>query len=1131
MVREGQASTATPAEAGEQPYAQQFILSETPKVKRVTSVASGLFTQTGAPSSSPANKPAVVALGPEPLNLCNGGPPSVIRFCPNWSTATSPSRWAEPEKNLAAVGSGGSQLKETVEESFLLHSSIALAPSGEEALENEGSEYEAETVFTVVGATSETISASTADRSTSSSNCSNGSSTSCFSPKYIVKNEEPQELPLPTQDQAVPSRGCQNSTSAVCDQPVSNRSQKESSGSNKLQVHPSRRRNILGCASGCLEIPTSASNAGFPLPTHQHQMLPPALAGGTMGVVAPPPPRVRSWGRFPPRCPMFYACSNFAGTSSGCASCLMHSASLGPNGQGGCGSKSPATAPLVFPAAMGQSLSACTFGSPHIFPSPLSTGAGSAGLSPKTQQQKQRSQTSNSQKQLCLALATAKAHSNISVILTALRRHLRSLIRIMYNKIPLGPTAQRNLKEPSRFLQSFSSQVGCGADGFGVPSNALSPHRRSNFSEGCASGLTSSLDDEVRQPSQGQILEAGTPRGTADQQESLNPFNTDKQRQSGPDSSRSSASPSPPQTRHAGGFEGLAQPATLFPSTRSRAEVTADAVAPLTVTPSSLQTANGGAAESWEGQCSFHERHLDVCSLSELSEYLQVFASFLGLAFSEVSHQDPLTLQHVRLQLLLLRNSQQQKPQQRQQAKPLFQLWLPLLRGPAVSARGESEEDGGILYCSGPGEVAAMGSCRRPMTTPPSLVALPFTNLNSPIVPSFASSSGGHLNGDESATASTAITGQHTTACHATAGENGINARNQSYFSYRPFVIDACQRFRNCLSAAAGEWEGPTEGPLTLGNSEFPSSSVDAFSVDCPASTNTFPRSSNTCSGETLPATSECFMSSVATASIPAGANNSTPFGTALTVVKTRPLWSWGSECDAASAAGASTAIRWSLVRDASSGLKLQGLMAGSGTSRLESTVSVPESAGTVVAKQDTEASAETSACGNGCEKAIALPGGTSAELLSPLAPFKLAKEAKHFTAISQLAGPPLASCTFANSDHASGSTACFPFVRTGGITRGSPVRGPTCPADLGLVVSAEGIGQGKNQRGNVQVTFSPQMGAWVVCCASGLLQQSRAFSVAALGFERAKKVALQYATQCEPAGDAAKAWLSTSST
>ncbi|CDJ51865.1 hypothetical protein, conserved [Eimeria brunetti] len=74
------------------------------------------------------------------------------------------------------------------------------------------------------------------------------------------------------------------------------------------------------------------------------------------------------------------------------------------------------------------------------------------------------------------------------------------------------------------------------------------------------------------------------------------------------------------------------------------------------------------------------------------------------------------------------------------------------------------------------------------------------------------------------------------------------------------------------------------------------------------------------------------------------------------------------------------------------------------------------------------------------------------------------------------------------------------------------PLRKKLVPAELGSVISAEGLG--RSPRGNVRVCHSQPHNAWLVlCCAGGV--ESRAFSVLQLGYEGAKRVALLYAAQC----------------
>lgn len=116
-------------------------------------------------------------------------------------------------------------------------------------------------------------------------------------------------------------------------------------------------------------------------------------------------------------------------------------------------------------------------------------------------------------------------------------------------------------------------------------------------------------------------------------------------------------------------------------------------------------------------------------------------------------------------------------------------------------------------------------------------------------------------------------------------------------------------------------------------------------------------------------------------------------------------------------------------------------------------------------------------------------------------------------------ASPP---CMWPVSPSASTTAAPNSLATTPTAGTGSGVTGPVgvlpnrkklVPAELGSVISAEGLG--RSPRGNVRVCHSQPHNAWLVlCCAGGA--ESRAFSVLQLGYEGAKRVALLYAAQCK---------------
>ncbi|CDJ34249.1 uncharacterized protein EMH_0088950 [Eimeria mitis] len=127
---------------------------------------------------------------------------------------------------------------------------------------------------------------------------------------------------------------------------------------------------------------------------------------------------------------------------------------------------------------------------------------------------------------------------------------------------------------------------------------------------------------------------------------------------------------------------------------------------------------------------------------------------------------------------------------------------------------------------------------------------------------------------------------------------------------------------------------------------------------------------------------------------------------------------------------------------------------------------------------------------------AAAGAAGAAGPCMWPLSP-----SAASAAAATSLVGTPTATAAAAAA--ATGLAAAVGVL---------PIRKKLVPAELGSVISAEGLG--RSPRGNVRVCHSQPHNAWLVlCCAGGV--ESRAFSVLQLGYEGAKRVALLYAAQC----------------
>lgn len=316
---------------------------------------------------------------------------------------------------------------------------------------------------------------------------------------------------------------------------------------------------------------------------------------------------------------------------------------------------------------------------------------------------------------------------------------------------------------------------------------------------------------------------------------------------------------------------------------------------------------------------------------------------------------------------------------------------------------------------------------------------------------------------------------------------------------------------RSCVTLPTGQCEaGPEQ--TAVRNAGFPSSSVDAFSVDGPPTS-----SSNSANVGTPTAVAECPLQPPLPNTFVATATNDNPGGApGLPPSKDKLALPWNSDGTGTSGVSAPPAagLRLSPVSGTAIGIRLHNLIGGTPLG-LSNTLSLSGSSGGGAIHQSTEAPTGSPVTANSCCAVGALLEGGSASLALSPGSLEWIRDGTSNATNNQGMGVPVSPYVLFSNGHCQSPDNALPFVRTAQSNRCSSSGCSTSPADLGLVISADGLAQGRAQRGNVQVTFSPQMGAWVVCCARGLLQQSRAFSVATLGFEGAKKTAQQYATHC----------------
>ncbi|KAL8273756.1 hypothetical protein Esti_002356 [Eimeria stiedai] len=651
--------------------------------------------------------------------------------------------------------------------------------------------------------------------------------------------------------------------------------------------------------------------------------------------------------------------------------------------------------------------------------------------------------------------SSAPSMVNSSIILTALRRHLRSLMRIMYAKLPFfTPTEQKHFG-----LLRLRANTDCG-ESYTQLENSPDLEDRHSWSgslplpaaedrKRCR--LVAGYDSKRRFMKESNKLDCLV-RGT------INFVPSTQRELASPSFSHSSASLRPPVVDRSRDKESSSDEATFkIPSRRAEPESFDVAGAVL-----SGPCVAAVLAQSWEGQRLFHNDNLLVCPLNELCDYLCIFLPFLGMSFTEVSAQHPNKLQHVRLQLLMLRNKQQRQPQLGKHSRHLMQRRWPLVQGLGSTALRSHCREGTLESPSHEAQSTAPFSIGIHRPTGQAIVPEGFES---------------HL----ALTRPPPTSSLPTARRDFTGGESLAEAAAESTGEKASLPVGDESVGYNITATGSG---GRTSSiHATLGEAFFPASSVDAFSVDSPTCTGGFLRST-TCSGVTAAALTKDVVAgrplfsstNISTYVLPATddscAGAAPDFG-----AKDRHCLLQSSRFNVATktVTVSPASLRWHSSGQAAAGIRLPSFL---------------EPAGGVISSTG--------------------PGACFRETLANSSVFSSNKPNGNFPnpAYYMLNNTPVSrlipSCSF-------GTGAANPRS-----TRESCVGVSTSPEDLGVIIPHDKLSSGRSQRGNVQVTFSPQMGAWVVWCANGLVQQSRAFSIVALGFEGAKRTAQQYATHCE---------------
>lgn len=1011
-----------------------------------------------------------------------------------WPSNSSSFRWRNLFDGSAAMNCEESNIKAASEESLLLQGPGGVGSSEEDVEQTEKSDADYRGRNAAPAPSDST--------SEESSSCRAGSRTSCFS--LQTTNKPSQQLSLSPPGHGESLLGCQNANTTRREDPDNSLSSDDSQRPlPSLKIPSESSTKSIRCPSEL-----SANDASPPCNASAHvspslPVVASAVHPGGTGTTPVGSSGGRSWIPTQQRLQTVSIGGDVRSSSSGTPGCLHPAVFLGPNSQAPALSANNTVGSSALSGSAGHRLSTCSFGTNQCLPSALTAGGSFAALGSYTQQQKQNQQQALYLKQQPSFSSTARPKGDVAVIISALRRHLRSLIRIMYNWQPTTGGTQTSSaaeetadqKKTETLLYSHAEPRECVDS---VPQNEMQ-----NPSDCCLGGLIHTAQGDHKEGSSSVSIQEDELSFKSTCQAA--PGITAHKDVAGLNKSTASdvtfsTTPHDEGTHcHDDSSEAASCPTA---STRCRIVAGISAMA-TEVPPLPPLGSVDGASESWEGQRFFHEEHLDACSLSELREYLLIFSSFLCLPLPEVSKQEPSALQHVRLQLLLLRNSQQQRIQQIRQARPILQRWLPLLH--STTSGGSADDDEACLSSAVGTAMPAVESRFHSTASGSTLPSMPFSSTSLSFLYSFASPSIPHLDADLSSLSTLAMHGDQTASLGAsTTGED-------SHF----LSLLCCLMFLSldvpvfAFSFTTGECAEAT-APIEARSSEFPSSSVDAFSVDGPPSSG-----SNISNTEAPPIITDCSIPPPsAMAFVTAVANEEPACEPLHPSSKEKTSLSWNSECGCAprGLVAPATGLRWS--SGTTVGIRLQGLIGGSSLG-LGSSISLPEGAAGVI-QRATEITASGGLSSNSRGGIGALSGGGTTSTVASPPHLEWICDATTNAVSNSPPGTSLPSYILFNNGQSPSSVNSVPFARPCNNSRRAANGCSTAsPAELGLVISAEGFGQGRTQRGNVQVTFSPQMGAWVVCCARGLLQQSRAFSVATLGFEGAKKTAQQYATHC----------------
>ncbi|CDI75387.1 hypothetical protein, conserved [Eimeria praecox] len=605
-----------------------------------------------------------------------------------------------------------------------------------------------------------------------------------------------------------------------------------------------------------------------------------------------------------------------------------------------------AVASSALPGAVGHRFSG--LGGSTFLPSALSLAGSGGALNSWHQHPKQQQQQTMYLRPHIMPTGGARSSGNIPVILTALRRHLRSLISIVYNKQHGKTHANSSLmQEETNFQKEQDNLLYCRETGGGC-GVSVSINEEHTSAACCIKGLSNESQTEYPQCSAGvEMHEIPPTYKSSAQDEPLMgaPKQADGLRIHSTVSSQ--LRPPSPQEGPTEPQEGSSEAAGVSATGRRG---TAAMQLPNSSRDSALLHLGSvdGAAESWEGQRYFHEEHLDGCSLSELSEYLQIFSSFLSLSLPEVSRQEPGTLQHVRLQLLLLRNNHQQQPSRLRQAKQILQRWPPLVYSSAVGG-SDANDDGTSLNSCAEATISPVDVCLRNNTASGApRPSMPFSSANLTFFSSFSSSPSSHVEMDASSVSASAIPGEK--------GANGSAVTTEE-----------------CETAAE---------PAGIRSAEFPSSSVEAFSVDGP------PSSSNNAGALGTPtAVVDCPVPpAVPTTFLDSPANESPGGASGISACKEKLPMPWSSDSGgtAGTAAAPASGLRWSPLSGTAIGIRLHSLMGGASLG-LGNTLSLSGSSGGGTIQQTTETPSGTPPSANGCCGVGALlEGGAATLALSP---------------------------------------------------------------------------------------------------------------------------------------------------